>query len=125
MVLTSFVERAESSRGRETKRDPSSTPLPSVFFRSRLIMSPITISLLVLACIFGGALLGILLHSILPEHHLSADSKDIVKLGVGLVGTMAALVLGLLVAAAKGAYDAQSGADTDIRQHRRARPRPR
>jgi hypothetical protein len=88
-------------------------------------MSPITISLLVLACIFGGALLGILLHSILPEHHLSADSKDIVKLGVGLVGTMAALVLGLLVAAAKGAYDAQSGADTDIRQHRRARPRPR
>ena len=32
----------------------------------------------------------------LPEHHLSADSKEIVRLGTGLVGTMTALVLGLL-----------------------------
>jgi hypothetical protein len=72
-------------------------------------MSSITISLVVLACVFGGALLGIL-----PEHHLSSESKDIVKLGVGLVGTMAALVLGLLVAAAKGSYDAQSAELTQI-----------
>jgi hypothetical protein len=71
-------------------------------------MSSITISLIVFACIFGGALLGFLLHVSLPEHHLGADSKDIVKLGMGLVGTMAALVLGLLVASAKTSYDAQS-----------------
>jgi hypothetical protein len=71
-------------------------------------MSSITISLIVFACIFGGALLGILLHTSLPQHHLAADSKDIVKLGMGLVGTMSALVLGLLVASAKGSYDAQS-----------------
>jgi len=71
-------------------------------------MSPLTVSLMVFACVFGGALLGIFLHSSLPEHHLGADSKDIVKLGMGLVGTMAALVLGLLVASAKGSYDAQS-----------------
>ena len=77
-------------------------------------MSSITISLIVLACVFGGALLGILLHAILPEHHLSSESKDIVKLGVGLVGTMAALVLGLLVAAAKGSYDAQNAELTQI-----------
>ena len=77
-------------------------------------MSSTTISLIALACIFGGALIGILLHTILPEHHLSSDSKDIVKLGVGLVGTMSALVLGLLVAAAKGAYDAQSAELTQI-----------
>jgi hypothetical protein len=63
---------------------------------------------------WGGALLGILLHAVLPEHHLSPESKDIVKLGVGLVGTMAALVLGLLVAAAKGAYDAQGAELTQI-----------
>ena len=56
---------------------------------------------------FGGALLGILLRAVLPQNHLSAESKDIVKLGMGLVGTMAALVLGLLVASAKGSYDAQ------------------
>jgi hypothetical protein len=71
-------------------------------------MSSITISLIVFACVFGGALLGIFLHAVLPQHHLAPDSKDIVKLGVGLVGTMAALVLGLLVASAKGSYDNQS-----------------
>jgi hypothetical protein len=71
-------------------------------------MSPVTVSLIVLACVFGGALVGTLLHGILPQHHLNPESKDIVKLGMGLVGTMAALVLGLLIATAKGAYDAQS-----------------
>jgi hypothetical protein len=70
-------------------------------------MSPITISLIVFISVFGGALLGIFLHSSLPQHHLSTESKDIVKLGMGLVGTMAALVLGLLVASAKGSYEAQ------------------
>jgi hypothetical protein len=43
----------------------------------------------------------------LPEHHLSGDSKDVVKLGTGLIGTMSALVLGLLVASAKSSFDAQ------------------
>jgi hypothetical protein len=77
-------------------------------------MSSVTISLIVFACVFGGALLGILLHAVLPQHHLSNESKDIVKLGMGLVGTMAALVLGLLVASAKGSYDAQSAELTQM-----------
>ena len=71
-------------------------------------MKSLTVGLIVFACVFGGALLGIFLHISLPEHHLGADSKDIVKLGMGLVATMAALVLGLLVASANGSYDAQS-----------------
>ena len=70
-------------------------------------MSPMTVSLIVFACVFGGALFGMFLHATLPEHHLSSDSKDVVKMRMGLVGTMAALVLGLLVASAKGSYDAQ------------------
>jgi hypothetical protein len=57
-------------------------------------MTPLTVGLIVFASVFGAALLGIFLHSSLPEHHLGADSKDIVKLGMGLVATMAALVLG-------------------------------
>ena len=77
-------------------------------------MSSTTISLIVFACVFGGALLGILLHAVLPQHHLGNESKDIVKLGMGLVGTMAALVLGLLVASAKGSYDAQSAELTQM-----------
>ena len=77
-------------------------------------MSSITISLIVLASVFGGALVGIFLHAVLPQHHLTNETKDIVKLGMGLVGTMAALVLGLLVASAKGSYDAQSAELTQM-----------
>jgi hypothetical protein len=77
-------------------------------------VSSVTLSLIVFACVFGGALVGILLHAVLPQHHLGADTKDIVKLGMGLVGTMAALVLGLLVASAKGSYDAQSAELTQM-----------
>lgn len=70
-------------------------------------MSSILISGIVLACVFGGALLGSFLRAALPEHHLSTDSKDLVKLGIGLIATMAALVLGLLIASAKSSYDTQ------------------
>ncbi|HEY1234692.1 MAG TPA: hypothetical protein VGH22_15040 [Candidatus Binatia bacterium] len=77
-------------------------------------MSSITLSLIVFACVFGGAMLGLLLRAVLPQHHLSKETQDIVKLGMGLVGTMAALVLGLLVASAKGSYDAQSAEVTQL-----------
>src|SRR5262249_41557168 len=39
--------------------------------------------------------------------HLSAETRDLVKLGMGLIGTMTALVLGLLIASAKGSFDTQ------------------
>jgi len=77
-------------------------------------MSSTIISLIVFACVFGGALLGIFLHKVMPQHHLSSESKDIVKLGMGLVGTMADLALGLLVASAKGSYDTQSAELTQM-----------
>ncbi len=62
---------------------------------------------IVFLCVFGGALLGMWLRTALPEHHLSPDSKYIVKMGMGLVGTMVALLLGMLIASAKNFYDAQ------------------
>ncbi len=71
-------------------------------------MSALAIGCIVFVCVFGGALLGLFLRTVLPEHHLSSDSKDVVKLGTGLLATMAALVLGLLIASAKSSYDAQS-----------------
>jgi len=70
-------------------------------------MSSLTISLIVFGVIFGGALLGMTLRALLPEHHLSPDSRDVVKLGMGQIGTISALVLGLLVASAKSSFDAQ------------------
>lgn len=77
-------------------------------------MNSILVSLVVFACIFGGAMLGIFSRSRLPEHHQSADSQRIVNLGAGIIGTMAALVLGLLVASAKGTFDAQTNELTAV-----------
>ncbi len=62
----------------------------------------------VFACVFGGALVGLRLRRHLPDHHLKEDSKDIVKLGIGVIATMTALVLGLLVSSAKGSFDKMS-----------------
>jgi hypothetical protein len=62
-------------------------------------------ALIVFGCLVGAVLLGRALRRLLPEDHLTADSRDTIKLAMGLVATMTALVLGLLVSSAKGAYD--------------------
>src|SRR5438132_11705486 len=62
-------------------------------------------ALIVFGCLVGAILLGRALRQLLPEDHLTADSRDTIKLAMGLVATMTALVLGLLVSSAKGAYD--------------------
>src|SRR6266513_1686062 len=77
-------------------------------------MDSAIIAAIVFACLFGAGLLGVRVHAILPETHLNPDTKDAVKVGMGLVATMAALVLGLLVASTKGAYDAQKGEVTQM-----------
>jgi hypothetical protein len=71
-------------------------------------MTPIAISLIAFAVILGGAFGGTLLRRALPGDHLANDAKDIIRLGAGLIGTIAALVLGLLIASAKSSYDTQS-----------------
>jgi hypothetical protein len=76
-------------------------------------MNPTVIGLIVFACTFGGALLGMWLRNTVPKHHLDADSKETVKLGVGLVATMTALVLGLVTASAKSSFDV---VDTAVKQ---------
>jgi len=73
-------------------------------------MSSIAKSSIVFALVFGGALFGTFLRTALPEDYFGADTKDFVKLGMALVSTMAALVLGLLIASAKSSYDAQNTA---------------
>ena len=73
-------------------------------------MNPTLVASIVFACVFGGAMLGMRLRGIMPEHHLSEDSKDVIKLGMGLIATIAALVLGLVIATAKSSYDTQDAA---------------
>ena len=65
-------------------------------------------SVIVFACVLCGTFLGMFLRNRLPEHHLSGNTKDVVKLGTGLIGTIAALVLGLLIASANSTFQTQS-----------------
>ncbi len=71
-------------------------------------MSSLTTGAIVFALVFGGALFGMFLRAVLPEHHLSPESKDVIKIGMGLVATMAALVLSLVISSAKSSFDAQN-----------------
>src|SRR5215471_16159987 len=69
-------------------------------------------SLVISAGVFVGVLLGACLgmtaRRCLPNHHLSTESKDAVKIGMALIATMAALVLSLLIASTKSSFDAQN-----------------
>jgi len=71
-------------------------------------MSPLALSGIIFALTLGGIFLGTMLRRTLPKHHLSDDAQNTVRLGVGLIATIAALVLGLLIAAAKGSFDTQN-----------------
>jgi hypothetical protein len=53
---------------------------------------------------------GTFIRSWLPPPHLSKESQDVVRLGMGLVATMTALLLGLVTASAKSTFDAQDNA---------------
>jgi hypothetical protein len=78
-----------------------------------MVMNALVISLIAFALVFGGALLGMYIRNALSEDHLRDDVKDVIRLSTGLIGTIAALVLGLLIASAKTSYDAR---DTQIKQ---------
>ena len=71
-------------------------------------MTSLSTAVVVFLSAFGGALLGLLLRRVLPEHHLSPDSREIVKLSIGLIATMTALVLGLLVGSVKSSFDSKN-----------------
>src|SRR5260370_12922229 len=69
-------------------------------------MSSSGMSLIAFVFIFGGAIVGMILRRALPDHHVRDDSRDVIKLPTGLVGTMTALLLGLLLASANAFHHA-------------------
>lgn len=73
----------------------------------------IYLGLLVTLSCYSGAMLGGAISKRLPEDYLCNNSRDTIKLGVGLIATMTALILGLLTASSKGVFDA---VDKSIRQ---------
>lgn len=72
-------------------------------------MVPLAVSSMIFVCAFAAAVFGMLPRKKLPDDHLSEDSKDVIKLVMGLIATMAALVLGLLIASANSSFETQSG----------------
>src|SRR5262245_20906884 len=73
-------------------------------------MSAVSIAFITFACTFAGFIAATYIRSRLPPPHLSKESQDVVRLGIGLVATMTALLLGLVTAAARGPFDAQDNA---------------
>jgi Protein of unknown function (DUF4239) len=76
-------------------------------------MHSTTVSLLVFACSFGASLLAIVGRRYVPAHHMEGDSKDVIKLALGLISTLTALVLGLLISSTYSAFQMQQ---TEVQQ---------
>lgn len=74
-------------------------------------MSAIAIGVIAFLCVFGTALAGMFARSRLPDEHLSPESREAIKLATAVIGTLAALALGLLIASAKRSFD-EAGSDT-------------
>jgi hypothetical protein len=77
-------------------------------------MGSIAITSVAFGCIFGGAVFGLMLRAALPPYHLVNESKDTVRVAMGLVATMTAIVLGMLISSAKSYYDTQSAEVTQM-----------
>jgi hypothetical protein len=74
----------------------------------------LVLAFIIFLLVLGGIFLGIILRRALPKTHLNKDAQDAVRLGVGLIATIAGLVLGLLIAAAKGSFDTKSSQVTQV-----------
>jgi hypothetical protein len=73
-------------------------------------LGSVAVSAIVAVCVFAGAILAMCAARALPSAHLSTEGRDVIKLAMALIATLVALVLGLLIATAKGTFDAQTGA---------------
>src|SRR5215469_2069008 len=71
-------------------------------------MSSTQAGLLILTVVFSGALLGALLGRLLPEHHLSSETKAVVTVAMATVATLSAMVLGLLVSTASSSFSTRN-----------------
>jgi uncharacterized protein (DUF486 family) len=73
-------------------------------------MDPLIVSILVAILVFCGACVGLHMHRIIPERHLSGETQEVIRLGTGMVSVLASLVLGLLIATVKTSFDGTEAA---------------
>jgi hypothetical protein len=70
-------------------------------------VTALIVAVIVFVCTLAGALLGIYLSGRLPKQHREGDSKSAIQLVMGLIASVAALVLGLLISSTHSSFDAQ------------------
>ena len=75
-------------------------------------MSALLTAFIIFAFMLSGIVLGSYLRFVLPDHHTQADSKDILMTSAGMMATLVALIIGLLVSSAKGSYDVTTASIT-------------
>src|SRR5215475_3632896 len=71
-----------------------------------MIPGSLVVAAIVFVCLMAGAAAGMWLRLVLPQHHLGSDTTDVIKLATGLMGTLAALVLSLLISSANSTHSA-------------------
>src|SRR5438270_3276588 len=71
-------------------------------------MIHVVIGLISSAAIFSGALIGLFVRRRLPRHHLSTETQSVVTVSVAVIGTLSALVLGLMISAANSSFSKRS-----------------
>ena len=77
-------------------------------------MSSIAVSSIVFASVFGAGLVGMAVRRAIPSDYLGSGEKEVARLVTGLMTTMAAIVLGMLVSSAKASYDARTNEVAEI-----------
>lgn len=72
-------------------------------------MDSVKITLISLVCLAVGVAIGIFSRSRVPEHHIANDSRDVIRLAVGLIATLVAMVLSLLISSSSNFYNSVDG----------------
>jgi hypothetical protein len=100
--MGSLSNHSWSARNRP---DPWTWYAPSVEYPS---MIGGLFGLLVFAVLAVAGLFSLWLYPHLPEHYRSAETTSNVRLGMGVIATITAVVLGLLISSVKGSFDLAS-----------------
>ncbi|RDI59102.1 DUF4239 domain-containing protein [Microvirga subterranea] len=73
-------------------------------------MGSVLASLFTFIAVFCGAMIGIVLSGRLPAHHMSPETRTAVSVSMAVVGTLSALVIGLMISTASTAFNERTNA---------------
>lgn len=77
-------------------------------------MSSVSIGIAAFLAIFAGVLFGLVAARLLPSHHLSIETRNVVTISMAVVGTLSALVISLLISTASTSFSARTNAISNL-----------